>query len=87
VGSVTVAFDGIRWLVGVTTLAGGGLYDLFGIRVATDGTVLDPTPQLLAAGLTDAAPEIAGRPGGGFAVAVVRPAGVGLLGVDVLTVP
>ncbi len=72
IGGPVVAFDGSVWLVVWTEAAVGG-NDLRAVAVATDGTVLDATPRLLASGLSDAAPAIASAGDGRSLVLYVRP--------------
>jgi hypothetical protein len=85
--AVTVSFDGTRWLVLVEADGNAGLDDLYGVHVATDGTPLDVAPVLLATDVFPYPPSLTSRPGGGFLVGFARPAGAGLLGVDLLQVP
>jgi hypothetical protein len=58
IGGPVAAFDGTRWLVVWTEAAAGG-NDLRAVAVATDGTVLDAVPRLLASGVSSAAPALA----------------------------
>ena len=74
VAGPVVAFDGTVWLV-VWTEAGVGGNDLYAVAVATDGTVLDATPRLIASGLSAATPAIASAGDGRSLLTYVRPDG------------
>ncbi len=68
------AFDGGVWLVAWTE-AGVGGNDLYAVAVATDGTVLDATPRLVASGVTAVSPAIASAGDGRSLVVYVKPDG------------
>ncbi len=72
IGGPVVAFDGTVWLVAWTEVGVGG-NDLRAVAVATDGTVLDATPRLLASGLSAADPAIASAGDGRSLVLYVQP--------------
>ena len=74
IGRPVVAFDGSVWLVAWTEVGVAG-NDLYAVAVATDGTVLDATPRLLASGLSNATPAIASAGDGRSLVTYVRPDG------------
>ncbi len=81
VSSPRVAFDGTAWLVVWTVQPSPGVMDVLGVAVRPDGTVVDASPRLLAAG-------VAGLPNvtpwsGGWLLGVVRSAGTNLVSVNV----
>ena len=73
-GGPVVAFDGTVWLVAWSEEGVGG-NDLRAVAVATDGTVVDATPRLLASGLGGSAPAIASAGDGRSLLVDVRPDG------------
>jgi len=85
--SPVVAFDGTAWMVAWLDAGAGGTFDVLGVGVRGDGTVVDPTPRLLAADVMNVAPSLTGRDAGGFVLGVVRAARAGRLAVTVRPVP
>lgn len=81
VGPLRVAFDGTSWLVVWLAQTGPGLYDVLGVGVRPDGTIVDASPRLLAAGVSTA-PSITPW-SGGWLLGVVRAAGANLVSVNV----
>lgn len=82
-----VVFDGTTWLVawldGSTAV---GPWSVLAVGVRTDGTIVDPTPRVLAAGVAQVPPSLTSR-GAGWLVGIVRPAGAGLWSLNAVPVP
>jgi hypothetical protein len=70
-GGPVVAFDGTRWLV-VWTEASGGSHDLRAVAVEEDGSVVDPSPRLLATDVAAQEPGAASTGDGHVLVSFVR---------------
>lgn len=68
-----VAWDGARFLVAWTAWAGGDAFDVRGVRLAADGTLLDPAPFEIAAGPGSQRAIDVAAGGGTFAVTVAVP--------------
>jgi hypothetical protein len=73
-GGPVVAFDGTRWLV-VWTEASGASHDLRAVAVEEDGSVVDPSPRLLATDVAAQEPGAASTGNGHVLVSFVRPDG------------
>ncbi|TMB22664.1 MAG: hypothetical protein E6J59_03400 [Deltaproteobacteria bacterium] len=61
-----------------------GAYDVVGVAVRPDGTIVDATPRVLAAGVTNTSPSLTG--GARWLLGVVRAPSMGLLAVDVVPI-
>lgn len=72
-GDAVVAWDGARFLVAWTTWDGGDAPDVLGVRLAADGTLLDPAPFEIAAGPGSQRAIDVAAGGGTFAVTVAVP--------------
>lgn len=82
----TAVFDGEVWLVAWTEASGGG-HDLRAAAVRPDGTVVDATPRLLAAGVSHAEPALASTGDGSVVVVFNRPAANGKTALNTIAVP
>ena len=82
--SPLVAFDGTTWLVAWLAQPVPGAYDVVGVAVRPDGTIVDATPRVLAAGVTNTSPSLTG--GARWLLGVVRAPSMGLLAVDVVPI-
>jgi hypothetical protein len=79
------AFDGEVWLVAWVEVSGGG-HDLRAAAVRPDGTVVDATSRLLAAGVSDVAPAVASTGDGTVLVMFNRPAAGGKVAINTIPV-
>jgi len=79
-----VAFDGTSWLVVWLAQTAPGVQDVLGVAVREDGTVVDASPRVLAAGV--AAPPSITPWSGGWLLGVVRAAGTNLVSVNVVPI-
>jgi len=68
------AFDGQVWLLVWVEVSGGG-HDLRAVAVRPDGSVVDATPRLLAAGVSNAKPAVASVGDGSVVVLFERSSG------------
>jgi hypothetical protein len=84
-GRPVVVFDGATWLVAWLDGTPPGPYDVRGVRLQPNGTVVDATPRLLASRVAGIAPALASA-GSGWLLAVVRPAGPGWWSLDAVPV-
>jgi hypothetical protein len=80
-----VVFDGANWLVAWLDGPNAGPWNVLGVRVAPDGSILDAPPRLLASGVAHTAPTLASR-GSGWLLSLLRPAGAGLWSVNVVPI-
>jgi hypothetical protein len=80
-----IAFDGEVWLLAWTEASGSG-HDLRAAAVRPDGTVVDATSRLLAAGVSLATPALASTGDGSVVVLFNRPAAGGKVALNTLQV-
>lgn len=80
-----VAFDGEVWLVAWVEVKGTGR-DLRAAAVRPDGTVVDATSRLLAAGVSDVAPALSSTGDGSVLVLFNRPATGGKVAINTIQV-
>jgi hypothetical protein len=79
------AFDGEVWLVAWVEVSGGG-HDLRAAAVRPDGSIVDATSRLLAAGVSNAPPALASTGDGSVLVLFTRPAAGGKTALNTMKV-
>ena len=82
-GALRVAFDGTAWLVVWSVQTAPGLYDVRGVAVHPDGTIVDASPRLLASGVGGFGSFSITPWSGGWLLGIVRAAGSNLVSVNV----